>query len=409
MHWVSDQWLDVQARMLDTVRHQQDQALKIGDEDERKRVRKHAFDSESDPSIRRALNLARSVVPVVESDFDNDTDLFNVRNGTLFVPSCEIADHRREDLITKLAGVEFIEGAEAPTFHEFLKRIVPDDALRALLQVLFGCALSGRSMIQYLPMLIGEGANGRSTLLKILLKVFGDYGHQAPASLFMESKQSRGAAMPELMALRGRRLVTAIETGQGNHLDETIVKSITGGDQITARDLYQKGLTTFDPTHLAFLITNHPPVIKGTDHAIRRRLLKITFTERIPPSEQEDQDELVARIVSNEGSGILNWLLDGYQQYLKHGLAIPESVSLDTQEYIADSDVLAQFLEERCTVTPGAAVKNADIWGQWEAWCKANGIECGSQMVFSQNLSRRRGIEKGKSNGFRCWKGVGLR
>jgi hypothetical protein len=42
-------------------------------------------------------------------------------------------------------------------------------------------------------------------------------------------------------------------------------------------------------------------VINGTDHAIRRRLLKPTFTERIPPSEQEDQDELVDRIVSKGG------------------------------------------------------------------------------------------------------------
>ena len=35
--------------------------------------------------------------------------------------------------------------------------------------------------------------------------------------------------------LRGIRLVTASETGDGNRLDESLIKDVTGGDRIAAR------------------------------------------------------------------------------------------------------------------------------------------------------------------------------
>jgi putative DNA primase/helicase len=38
-----------------------------------------------------------------------------------------------------------------------------------------------------------------------------------------------------LARLRGIRLVTASETGDGNRLDESLIKDITGGDRVVAR------------------------------------------------------------------------------------------------------------------------------------------------------------------------------
>jgi putative DNA primase/helicase len=60
--------------------------------------------------------------------------------------------------------------------------------------------------------------------------------------------------------------VVSLELERRSTLAEGLVKSITGGDRISARYLYGQRFD-FEPTHTVVLVTNHLPRVRGTDEA----------------------------------------------------------------------------------------------------------------------------------------------
>src|SRR5208282_5449458 len=123
-----------------------------------------------------------------------------------------------------------------------------------------------------------------------------------------------------------------------------LVKELTGGDKIAARRM-RENWWEFNPTHKAILVTNHKPEIRGTDHAIWRRIRLIPFTVTFP---EDKQDKHLGEKLKAEAPGILRWMVEGCQEWQKHGLGTPEVVMVATAEYRSEQDRLAQFLEQEC-------------------------------------------------------------
>jgi putative DNA primase/helicase len=91
----------------------------------------------------------------------------------------------------------------------------------------------------------------------------------------------RGSHPTELADLFGARLVASVEVEDGRRLAESLVKQLTGGDRIKARRM-REDFWEFAPTHKVFLAANHKPVVRGTDHAIWRRIKLVPFDVVIP-------------------------------------------------------------------------------------------------------------------------------
>ena len=103
----------------------------------------------------------------------------------------------------------------------------------------------------------------------------------------------------------------------------------------------------FSPTHKIWLGTNHRPTIRGTDHAIWRRLREIPFTVTIPLDQAiKDMDIQLAL----EYSGILNWCIEGVLSWQRDGLVTPDEVTTATAEYKAQQDIIAQFFASECVL-----------------------------------------------------------
>src|SRR5205807_8085592 len=90
----------------------------------------------------------------------------------------------------------------------------------------------------------------------------------------------------DLAGLRGARLVTAAETEDGARWAESKIKSLTGGDEITAR-LMRCDFFQFRPEFKLIIAGNHKPGLRSVDEAIRRRLFLVPFTVTIPASERD--------------------------------------------------------------------------------------------------------------------------
>jgi hypothetical protein len=109
----------------------------------------------------------------------------------------------------------------------------------------------------------------------------------------------------------------------------------------------------FFPTHTAFLSTNHRPEVKGTDHAIWRRIKLVPFEVTIPEAEQ---DKKLAAKLRAELPGILSWIVRGCLEWQRYGLGESEEVKAATTSYRDDMDNLAGFIQDRCVVViPGPA------------------------------------------------------
>src|SRR3546814_15522944 len=84
-------------------------------------------------------------------------------------------------------------------------------------------------------------------------------------------RETRADRHPTDMAcLRGARFVAAIETEQGRRWAESKVKSLTGGDKISARFMRQD-FFEFMPQFKLIVAGNHKPAIRNIDEAMKRR------------------------------------------------------------------------------------------------------------------------------------------
>ncbi len=357
--------------------------------------------SEAHARIIAVPKLAATLSPLAAyvGDLDRDPWLFNCRNGTLDLRTGALRPHRRDDLITKVAPVDYDTNAECPIWIAFLQRIFDgNQELIDFVQLAVGYALTGVIREHVLHVLYGGGANGKSTLLETVSTMLGDYAkHAAPGLLIKRRYEGHPT---ELADLRGARLVTAIETAEGGAFDEERVKSLTGGDRITARRMRQD-FFEFTPTFKLFLATNHRPVVKGDDNGIWRRLRLWPFNVEIPAHEQDVR--LKEKLLS-ELPGILAWCVRGCKAWRREGLGCPTVVTEATQEYRDQLDQVGMWLEECCERPADNdeayrfTVQGSDLYGSYKQWCDRQGVVALSNWRFSERMLKVDGVSKSRSH-----------
>jgi putative DNA primase/helicase len=252
-----------------------------------------------------------------------------------------------------------------------------------------------------LPIFWGDGANGKTTFIRALLTLMGDYGATAPPDLLVVKKHKEHPT--ELMVLMGARFAATVETPLGAFLNETLVKNLTGNDTITARWVF-KNFVSFTPTHKLLMATNHQPAIRGTDNAIWRRLLLVPFAVTIRP---EDQDVHLLDKLTLELPGILNWAVQGCTDWQDASLDPPPQVRVATDSYRQESDHLPGFLDEACVIQPFTKVEKGAIFVAYTNWCQRNGETPMPKLELGRRF-KALGLQGEKSNGRRFWKGIGL-
>jgi putative DNA primase/helicase len=270
-----------------------------------------------------------------------------------------------------------------------------------------GYTLTGITRERLLAILYGFGKNGKTTLVELLRDVMGDYATNTDTeTLLINRYQGVGN---DVAALKGARFVSAAEVEQGRRLAESKVKQLTGRDTVTARFLFGEPFN-FTPEFKLWLSTNNKPVIQGTDDAIWDRIRLIPFTQRF---DGERQDPKLPEKLHSELAGVLAWMVEGCMEWQEHGLGEPETVRAATDQYRAEMDTLAAFIEDRCVVREDAVAPATPLWKQYQLWCDDAGEKAGTQKVFGMRL-RERGfvndkIKRGPHKDRKGWFGIGLR
>ncbi len=306
-------------------------------------------------------------------------------------------------MASALAPVAFDEGAACPLWESTLDRIFDGDLdLIGFWQRLCGLCFTGLATEQILPILYGTGANGKSTILGVLLGLLGpDYAVMAPPGLLI---QHRGDQHPtERAILYGKRLVVDMESGEGARLNETMVKQLTGSDRISARRM-REDFWTFEPTHKLMLCTNHRPEIRETKNAIWRRIKLVPFNVAIP--EEEQTKDLPAQL-KNESAGILNWCIRGCLDWQTRGLGGSRAIDSATEGYRTEEDILGQWFRERCILDAGVREKSRNLYDDLRNHAEGSAEGKWSQKRFGVAMSER-GFQRYTNNGT-WYLGIALR
>jgi putative DNA primase/helicase len=329
---------------------------------------KHGKASEKANAIAAMLTLTRSepAITIIAEQRDADPFALNVLNGTIDLRTGELRPHNRDDLLTKLAPVEYDAKADCPLWRSFLNRAMDgNETLIAYLQRIAGLCLSGDVTVQELFIFHGTGANGKSVWLDTVAGLLGDYACEAAPSLL--TTRSHDEHPTEVADLAGRRLVVASETEEGARLRVQLVKRLTGNARIKGRFMRQDYFE-FPRTHKLILVTNNMPMIRETTNAVWRRIRLVPFNVTIPPAEQ---DPMLLAKLRGEWPAILRWAVDGCLAWQRDGMRTPREVTVATEAYQAEQDPLAEFISARCVVGDDVNVSRAELLAAYQQWSKA--------------------------------------
>ena len=334
------------------------------------------------------INEIKHLVPVLHSQWDKEKMMLNTPSGYIDLTNGTLHDHDYKKMFTQETGVDYTEKVDCPLWIEFLNQTFQNDQeLIHFIQKIVGYSLTGSNAEQVMFILFGNGRNGKSVLLNIIKYISGSYAKTMNATTIMQKHNNSGQGpTSDIARLEGARLVVSSEANEGDRIDESLIKQMTGGDTLVARYSYGRDFE-FDPVFKLWMATNHMPKIYGTDEGIWRRLIIIPFTHTV---KKENIDKNLEDKLKAESMGILKWAIDGAMMWQREGLNPPEVIKQASQDYREEMDVIEAFISESCVVGDEFKVKASELFDAYKKWAdETNNWEGMSNTKFGMEITKR--------------------
>lgn len=338
-------------------------------------------------AIERGARSEREFVATAE-DWNSDPWLLGTPRGTVDLRTGELRPGAPEDGISRLTAAapapleRFDPARDCPRWLAFLDEALGGDeeAIR-FLRMWGGYSLTGVTKEHALVFVYGRGGSGKSTAVNTMADILGEYSITVDTSTLTAQKHE--AHKQEIARLDGARFAWASETEKGRAWAENRIKSLTGGDKITANFMRQNSFE-FTPQLKLTIVGNNAPSLTNVDEAIKRRFIILPF-DNIPRSKDPNLPEKLR----GEWSGILSWMIEGCLDWQANGLVRPEVAERATQAYFDEQDVFAQWIED-CCETGAVADTTANLWASWNSYAFENGEHPGNKKrSFPESLSQR--------------------
>jgi putative DNA primase/helicase len=404
MEWQGDGWhTDRRNAVTDVCKMITREALQWADARILTPDGKRKINSKSTIWHVRDLAGADRRISIEAAELDADPWLLGVPGGVVDLRTGKLMDAEREQYITRRCSVAPIEGPH-PLFDMVLGRACAGhEGMREYLLRWFGYFLTGDVREEAFIFLHGPGGSGKSTLIKVLTEIIGEYAVSISMDAFMEQKHPRHSQ--EIAKLAGMRMVYASETEEGRRWNEALIKDLTGRDTITAHKMRMDDFS-FKPTFKLLLYGNSVPHLKSVGEEIRRRIHLVEYGASLA---QEDRDTSLKDRLIAEYPAILASLIKGCVDWQDcGGLGKPESVNLSVDEYLEGEDSLAGFIAECIEPAPQGRETTGAVYRRFKSWAASTGEYAGSQKRLVTAL-RQRGYEPQKSGNARFITGIKLR
>lgn len=299
---------------------------------------------------------------ITADDLNRHKNLFCVKNGVIDLQTGKLYPLDPKYLITNQADVFFDPKADTAFVEKFFREVIPDES--TLLGVLryLGYCLTGEKIYHICQFWRGRGANGKTTILDMLIQLLGSYAIKLPTNALLESMRplDANAASPALAMLDGDiRLAILDEIPRNCRLDATTFKTITGDQFITARPLYGNP-RKIELRAKLILNGNHLPNFDVDDGGLQRRINNVEYTQ-IFSADRADVT-LPAKLTTPENRSALLKILVGHSQdFYLNGLIESDDMKAAKAEYFNENDFVSNFVDEYCIIGEGGDIKRKDF------------------------------------------------
>ena len=294
---------------------------------------------------------------------DSNVNLIGFENGVYDLDRHLFRDGIPDDYVsysTHMDYKEFDSNSEyAVEIKDFIKKVLPNEDVRSYVLMLLSSFLNGKINDQKFHIWTGSGGNGKSKLVELFEKCFGDYCGKLPITVLTQKRAGSSNASPEIAKTKGKRFISLQEPEHNDQIHVGYMKELTGGDIIQARALYAEPVE-FKPQFKIILTCNHLPHIPSTDGGTWRRVRVVDFPSKFvdnPVNENEYKKENIDPKLALWSSDFMSMLLEVHKTYSKSGLYEPDTVTKYTQEYQKSSDVCMEFCIENIVKTDNKSDK----------------------------------------------------
>lgn len=257
------------------------------------------------------------------------------------------------------------EDAECPQWLDFLSEIFEGDVdTIAVLQEAFGYCFFQDVRFEKFFTFFGIGANGKSTVLKVLIAVLGEDNTESLSPDQVADKYL-------LQRLHGKLANICADMSEVTRVEEGLIKAMTSGDTVTADRKYMTAMK-FVPRAKLFFATNVLPRITDTSLGTWRRMVLIPFNLVVTP---DRIDTGLLTKLRAELPGIFVWALRGTRRLVQNSrFTLSTRCAMAQGDYKAQCFPVLSFLEECVQRDPVGVVTAHLLWKTYRRWCLASGL-----------------------------------
>jgi P4 family phage/plasmid primase-like protien len=355
-----------------------------------------------------------------DEKLDSNRHLIGFNNGVYDLDAMEFRDGRPEDFVSISTNINYVSLADQPEYmvedvKSFFQQVVMNDGVREYVLRLLASFLHGDIREERFHVWTGSGSNGKSRLIELYQKAFGEYCCTLPISLLTQKRGASSSATPELSRARSKRFACLQEPGENERLNIGLMKEMTGGDKLYARGLYQQG-GEFKPQFKMILTCNHLPMVPSDDGGTWRRIRVVRFESKFceNPDPTKGNEFPIDTSLSNKfddwAEVLMGILIDYYKKTVTVKYREPDEVLECTREYQRRNDIIADFLDSSVVKDDNGFLQLSEGFNDFKCWLKEEGCMDRSMRKADFQLY----IEKlyGKAsmvNKLKGWKGYRLK
>lgn len=334
--------------------------------------------------VRGIKDIFQSFREVAESidNFDKEAHLLNCNNGMLDLKTSTLVPHSKEQLFTYCLTVDYDPEAVSDDWDGFLNSLGMSEDVDHFLQVMAGYCMTGETREEVLFYIFGPARSGKGTFTESISSVLGSLVAGLNFKTFTADRVGDTQNF-DLAPLKNKRLVIASESRRYERLNEAVLKSVTGGDEIYCAF---KGKTHFSyrPAYKIILTSNHPASADPLDTAAWSRLRVIQFSNSFLGNEDKS---LKAKLKTDESQqAILAWMAEGARMWYEEGLAAPEEISSFTNSQREESNTALLFLRDCTSKQLGSVKSGAELFHAYVVYCNHEGHTPYKRRSFTQAL-----------------------
>jgi P4 family phage/plasmid primase-like protien len=324
--------------------------------------------------------------PDFESRLDSKPNLIGFENGVYDLNADEFRDGTPDDMLsfcTRNAFVPYRQDApEVMDIMRFFGQIQPVAAVREYMLRLLGSFLNGSIREEKFHFWTGVGSNGKSLMVDLFERAFGDYCAKLPVSLLTQKRASSNSATSEVARLKGKRFACLQEPGHDEVLNVGLMKELTGGDRIMARALYKEPIE-FRPQMKMVMVCNTLPEVPSSDYGTWRRIVRTDFNSKFveepnPAAPHEFKvDTSITDRLDEWAPHTMGILIQYHRKYRACGNPIPEEVLAPTKAFRQTNDVIQLFIDERLETGDDRRIEVEALYESWKEFVRSAGFQGG--------------------------------